>query len=325
MIRFDFGREDVLRTRFAISPLMELTGAHQTLVDPSRRSIHLPWTRAARERLRGVDTPMLDAIIPARGYTPDFIQPPPDDPLTDVAAELDRVREVDGRVVRAEIGWRFEDAAVPSVLVPLLERPRHGLAVLAAEMRRFWDAALAPVWDRVRAVLEDDIAHRASALTSGGPIEVFGDLHPDVRWDEEGIALTNAHEARVDLGGRGLQLVPSVFVWPTATAMVDPPWQPALIYPPRGVGLLWEPAERRDDDLAELLGARRAALLAALDHEASTTALARRLQASPGGVSEHLGVLRRAGLLRARRQGRVVLYARTAAGDALLRAPGGGT
>jgi DNA-binding transcriptional ArsR family regulator len=37
-------------------------------------------------------------------------------------------------------------------------------------------------------------------------------------------------------------------------------------------------------------------------------------------VSEHLGVLRRAGLVRAQRDGRRVLYVRTAAGEQVLRA-----
>jgi DNA-binding transcriptional ArsR family regulator len=37
-------------------------------------------------------------------------------------------------------------------------------------------------------------------------------------------------------------------------------------------------------------------------------------------VSEHLGVLRRAGLVAGRREGRRVLYSRTRAGETLVRA-----
>jgi DNA-binding transcriptional ArsR family regulator len=87
------------------------------------------------------------------------------------------------------------------------------------------------------------------------------------------------------------------------------------------VGDLWAPRAENSAALADLLGAGRALVLTALDREASTTAHARRLAVSPAGVSEHLAVLRRAGLVRGRRHGREVLYARTAAGDALLRAP----
>ena len=47
--------------------------------------------------------------------------------------------------------------------------------------------------------------------------------------------------------------------------------------------------------------------------------LARLLGLSPGGASQHLTALRAAGLVTARREGRSVLYARTALGDGLVR------
>ena len=103
--------------------------------------------------------------------------------------------------------------------------------------------------------------------------------------------------------------------------MVDPPWQPAIVYPPRGLGTLWEPRGRAHAGaLAGLLGRRRARVLTELGVPVSTLALAARLSASPAGVSEHLAALRRAGLVHGRRDGRAVLYARTEAGDALVRA-----
>jgi DNA-binding transcriptional ArsR family regulator len=321
MIRYRFGHEDLLTTRFAISPLFEATASVAALRDPGRASLHLPWVRAARERLAGVDFPMLDALVPTRGYTPDFIAPPPESPLPDVHAEIERVGRTPPGQVRRELAWRFEREPAPPVVRALLEHPRSGLRRLTEELAGYWEHAIAPVWERVRAMLEDDIAHRARALTAGGPIAVFGDLHPQVRWEVGALVIDRPVDADVDLGGRGLQLVPSAFVWPTVGAMLDPPWQPAVIYPPRGLGLLWEPPARPDDRaLAELLGGRRAQILARLDREASTTALARALEASPAGVSEHLGVLRRAGLVHGRRVGREVRYARTAAGDALVRA-----
>jgi RNA polymerase sigma factor (sigma-70 family) len=324
MVRYRFGRDDLLRTRFAISPLFEATASVAALADPGRASINLPWVRGARERLGDADVSLLRALVPQAGYTPDFISPPPPSPLPDVEAEIARVARTPADQVRREVGWRYEGAvAPPPVVRDLLDDPERGLRRLASELTTYWELAMAPVWERIRAVLEDDIAHRARLLTAGGPIEVFADLHPQVRWVGDELLIDRPIDVTVELAGRGVQLVPSVFVWPSAGALFDPPWQPGLIYPPRGIGLLWEPAPPPDDGaLAALLGARRAEILGALDHEASTTTLARRLGGGAPGVSEHLGVLRRAGLLRARRDGREVLYARTAAGDALLRAPG---
>jgi DNA-binding transcriptional ArsR family regulator len=91
------------------------------------------------------------------------------------------------------------------------------------------------------------------------------------------------------------------------------------VYAPRGVGLLWE-RRRAPDALAGLLGRRRAQLLAELAVPATTQELAARLGASSGGVSEHLGVLRRAGLITGRREGRSVVYSRTPTGDDLAAA-----
>src|SRR5688572_4143525 len=92
MIVYEFAHDDLLRTRFAISPLFEALTSVATLRDPAGASLHLPWVRAARERLEGLDIAMLDALVPHYGYTPDFISPPPGSPLPDVEAEIERVR-----------------------------------------------------------------------------------------------------------------------------------------------------------------------------------------------------------------------------------------
>lgn len=315
-----FTREDVLRTRFAISPLFETAASLSALQDPARSSIHLPWIREARERARGLELDLLFALVPAHGYAPDFVSPPPSSPVPDIEEELARVPEASPAQVRKELAWTYPDG-IPDVLRPLAERPKRELPRVAAALRAYWEVAVAPHWDRIAAVLEDDIAHRARLLTAGGPIEVFGDLHPEVKWTEGALIVERDYRGGVDLAGRGLLLSPSVFIWPRAGAFIDPPWQPTLIYPPRGVGGLWAPAESDPEALAALLGARRAQILTALDREATTRELSRRLKASPAGVSEHLGVLRRAGLVRPRRQGASVFYARTAAGDGLVTAP----
>src|SRR5690606_4387762 len=134
--------------------------------------------------------------------------------------------------------------------------------------------------------------------------------------------LSVAHGSVADerhLDGRGLVLVPSVFVWPLVASKTDEPWQPTVRYPARGVGTLWErgtPAA--PEALAAVLGRSRARLLAALAAPASTTELSRRMGMSPGGVSEHLSALRNAGLVTAARVGRSVLYVRTTLGDELM-------
>jgi DNA-binding transcriptional ArsR family regulator len=323
VITYRFTTEDLLHIRFAISPLFDLTWSTNTLRDPARRSLHLPWVRAARQRLEGLDWALLDALAASTGpYVPDFISPPPITPLADLEGELARVRATPPGRVAQEVAWRFARNPAPEEIVPLLDDPEHLVVVLVEQMRAYWDRALAPWWPAIRAVLEADIHVRARRLSAGGALSVFSDLHPAVRWHDGQIEVERRHEQHVELGGRGMLLVPAAFAWPDVFALTDEPWEKALVYTPRGVGELWAPAEDGDPDaLAALLGGRRAEILAALRAPAATSDLAARLGASAGGVSEHLGVLRRAGLVTAQRDGRRVLYRRTAAGEALLRAP----
>ena len=322
MIRFRFGHEDLVRTRFAISPLFDLIWSTDVLRDPAGHSLHLPWARAARRRLEGFDYELLDLLATSseRGYVPDFLAPPPTTPLAELGDELARVRATAPERVAAEIGWRFDGSAVPSAVRTLLDDPPRGLDELTSVMAGYFERAIAPWWQEIRAALESDILHRARRLTAGGAIEVFADLHHQVRWREGVLEVDRRHDHDVDLRGRGLLLVPAAFAWPRVFAMTDEPWQPALVYTPRGLGTLWAPPADGDREaLADLLGRRRAAILATLGTPAATNDLAARLGASPAGVNEHLGVLRRAGLVRAVRDGRRVLYSRTPAGDALLR------
>jgi Helix-turn-helix domain/Family of unknown function (DUF5937) len=323
VIRFRFGHEDLVRTRFAISPLFDLVWSTDALRDPATHSLHLPWVRAARERLRGFDYELLSVLGTSAGpggYVPDFISPPPTSPLAELDDELARVRATPHDRVATEVAWRFTGKPVPAVVRPLLDDPDRGLDELVRVMAEYFERALAPWWPAIRAVLETDIVQRARRLTAGGAIEVFEDLHPQVRWRDGALEVERPYDQDVDLRGQGLLLVPAAFAWPQVFAMTDDPWQPGLIYTARGIGALWAPDEGRDRAAVEaLLGRRRAQILAALASPAATTDLAERLRVSKAGVSEHLGVLRRAGLVRSARDGKRVLYERTAMGDALLR------
>jgi predicted ArsR family transcriptional regulator len=72
---------------------------------------------------------------------------------------------------------------------------------------------------------------------------------------------------------------------------------PALVCPATGIADVWPADQHGDDALAALIGQRQAQILRELDRPASTLQLAQRMQASAGGISDHLKVLRRAGLV----------------------------
>lgn len=316
-IRFRFGRDDLLRTRFAISPLIELVAATYVLRLPRHFPEHRPWIDRARARVDGLDLSLLYAVNPlGRTAWPNFNAPPPVSPHPRIEDELDRVAATDPQVAAADLRRAFPDDA-PDEIRHLADDPAAALPVLVEQARAFWDATLAPWWQRISAFLESEIAARARRLVTLGSATAFGDLGADVTWDGHEVTVP-AHPmppVDVDLAGRGLLLIPSVLAfgtWPR----VHPPWDPALTYQPRGVADVWRHDDRRDA-LERLIGRRRAAILRSLARPASTLTLAARIGASPGGVSTHLTALRRAGLVTQRRAGREVVYSRTATGDLL--------
>ncbi len=321
MIRLRFGPGTLERVRFAISPLMEVTDSVRALRDPDAQALHLPWIREARERTAGLDLAPLMALLPDDRYTPDFISPPPSGPLSGIDDELATLAATPPAVVRGEIEHAYRDGPVPAALQPLLDAPATAIPALAELVRTYFDRTLAEHWPRIRAVLEGDVLHRARRLADGGARHLFADIDPSVRWVDGVLEVEKRASQDVDLTERGLLFMPSVFVWPRVVIVTAAPWQPTIIYPARGAGALWEPAGAASNGaLGALLGHNRATLLLALDRPRSTTDLAALAGITPGGVSQHLGVLRAAGLVTAHRVGRAVLNLRSAAGDALVGA-----
>ena len=321
MIVMRLGAESLAHVRFAVSPLTEAMRSVHALDDPGSRAIHLPWVAATRKAVAGLDLAPLRALVPGDVYTPDFTTPPPAGPLVELEDELAAMLAVPPEQVAAEVARTYRGRPMPPALAPFVSRPERAVAGLADLVRAYWDAALAPCWPRIRALLQGDVLHRARTLADGGARRLFADMDPAIAWAGGELRIRKRAEASLDLGDRGLLFVPSAFVWPRVVAVVDPAWQPTVVYPARGIATLWDPGRPAGPKaLADLLGARRAAVLAALDEPWSTTDLARRLGASAGGVSQHLAVLRAAGLVHGQRAGRSVLYMRSPAGDQVVEA-----
>lgn len=322
-ITLAFTPDDLLRCRFAVSPLWETLAAVQRLVDVDKLDHHAPWRGRVRPVVDALELEPLVALLPPQTtQVPDFLTPPPTGPDVRIEAELERLRSTPDEQVALEltraIGARRTEA--PAALRPLLEDPATARARLADLVEHCWDALVRPWWPTVRDLLGADVAFRARRLADGGLAGLFADLHPGLRWEPGRLVVSSRVVADRSLDGAGLLLLPSAFHVERPVVMLDPPWQPTLIYTARGVAELWRAPVEPDAALARLLGRTRAALLAALDEPASTTTLARRHRLGAATVSEHLTVLRDAGLVTARRDGRRVLYERTEVARVLLGA-----
>lgn len=325
-IHMRFGTDDLLRCRFAISPLWEVHSAVRTLRNPQQQAFHLPWLRQAEKAATGLDFTPLWLLMPDSGHFPDFLPPPPAGPQTPVEDELARVRATDPALAHEEIALALAGtpgAAETPAGRRMLADPARAVRELADLLERAWEVLVAPHWPRLRELLEADVAFHARLLADDGLERLFAELHPDLSWSDGTLTLRRRSEHDRELAGDGLLLIPSAFNWPHVAGGFTAPWQPALVYPVRGIGSLWQTPKAPSDALARLLGRGRAAILGSLDEPASTTALAARHRLALSSVSAHLSVLRDAGLLTSRRQGHQVLYERTALGTALAGAGGG--
>lgn len=320
-MRFEVGRDDLLNSRFALSPVVELENLLRKLAGRGRGRLPAEW--AARlapgfRRLRRETA--IDAVLALQAdrYGAAFVVQPPSSMAQTIEQDLAALRATPLDQARHEIAECLARKPSDDERALAVLADRDVAAILADAMAQAWHELLAPDWPALRAVLERDVLHRADLLSRGGWGAALAGLNKRVTWHDGVIELSRIDAGTHTLGGGGLLFVPSVFVWPSIGVYHLAPWPEALIYPARGIAALWEPGSSAPPDaLASLLGRSRARLLVALSEPASTTQLAKTLGLAPGAVGDHLAVLRNAGLTSRARSGRSVLYRRTPLGDAL--------
>jgi DNA-binding transcriptional ArsR family regulator len=169
-------------------------------------------------------------------------------------------------------------------------------------------------------------AARRRTLADGGPGALLASLQgPRIRWRPPVLEIGMPGTVEMELGGRGIALVPSVFVGREPSLHENPNHEdemPRLILPAEDArsARLWAPSRSRGSALAALVGRNRAAVLQSVADGCTTTELARRVGISLAAASQHASVLRGAGLIATRRQGSAVLHVLTPLGADLLQA-----
>ena len=302
-------------------------GEHRSVLrDPAgaRRPRALGAVRGAARR-RPRPRPARGSRCPPRGYHPDFVNAAAGDAAAD-ARRRARARPRD----TARPGPARARLGVPG-RAACRRRPRafaaarRGARPPVDQMRAYWERG-----DRARGGADRSRCSRPTSptrrarLAGAARSAAFGDLHRASAGTTAPCEVEHHYEAR----GRARRPRAAAASRPRSRgrrvwAMVDPPWQPSIIYPPRGLGALWEPRATRSPARSTACSAAAARgssprSTAPASTPSSRRGCARAPRASPSTCPS----LRRAGLVAGRRDGRAVLYARTEAGDALLRAAG---
>ena len=84
MAEIVFDTVALTRVRFAISPTIEMAGSVRVLGNPGGHALHMPWAVRTASLVGGLDLSTLHALQGSRSYSPDFIHPLPQGPLTSV-------------------------------------------------------------------------------------------------------------------------------------------------------------------------------------------------------------------------------------------------
>jgi len=317
-------------TRFAVSVLNETIAAVRLLGNPEPHPVNLPWLRWARGELAGrpLAAGRLWPLLTTNELRwPEWLAPAPATRAPSLEQELDQMLATSDRRVRESLERVFRHVQPwPDAVTELFESPRESLELIAPEITGAHERLIAPHWDRIRAVLDADIAYRGGILASDGAGALFAGLDPGLRWSDGTLMLGWESGSPVVLGRDGaLVLTPTVLGWPDVMIKTHTSTQTALRYPARGAGTVWETGPLPSPDnsaVADLIGAPRARLLGMLRSPATTSGLARSLGVSPAAISQHLAALRRGGLVDRTRSGRTVLYQTSDLGLALLDAAG---
>ncbi|WEH33269.1 helix-turn-helix domain-containing protein [Streptomyces sp. AM 4-1-1] len=342
MLRIHFTGVDLSKVRMAARPdaLWETILSFHRLRDRRASTVFGDWRTETRPRLNG-ETRLLAAIVPQRGYFPDFLTPTQgngepfgldagmealrDTPPERLHRELSLVAS--GRPQQTRLGGLGGNRSAHGTAVrerpphPRLEALTEGrvepLGRLIGALRGYHRAAVEPYWPHIQASVEADRAVRGRALLDGGADELLGTLPPMMRWRAPVLEADYPVDRELRLDGRGLLLQPSFFCRGTPVVYRDPHLPPVLVYPVThpGAPTFAEPGPW----LGRLVGHTRSAVLRSIGDGCTTSELARRAGVSLASASQHACVLREAGLVHTLRHGSSVLHTLTPLGGSLLR------
>ncbi|MBJ7357216.1 DUF5937 family protein [Nocardioides sp.] len=314
MLRIAVSTEDVAALRFAPNAVWEAFSSIRAVVHPRWHQLHSRLEQLLPARPSFELGMLLELAEPCK-WVPDTFGPVPAGSIHDPVAQYEALRGTDPAVVRNDLLMLRQLA--PSSTYAHLE-PEEFVDRLTTALVGYHHAVLAPLWDRVVAITEADIAHRRASMLEHGLGVAIDELHEKLSYAESEIRVDMAeHDIAVEATGAGVWFVPSVFLWPWVSVEYETA-QPVVSYAARGSGRLWEQPRENRLSLSSLIGRSRAAILEHLVVPRSTTWLARSLHLAPATVSAHLAVMSASGLLDSRKSGREVLYVRTPVAEQLM-------
>jgi hypothetical protein len=171
VLTYELTSRDLAEVRFAVSPVAEMVLSLRALREPGRFPLQLGWVRAVQPRVAELDWDVLRWLVNDTMGSPDFLTPRPTSPLTQLADELQLIADVDRATFERQLvavnGELPADLTIDKVIEAL---------------RQYWDAMMAPYWDRMRTLLSADISYRGHVLTQQGTGAMLNGLAPAITY-----------------------------------------------------------------------------------------------------------------------------------------------
>ncbi|MBB5084722.1 ArsR/SmtB family transcription factor [Nonomuraea endophytica] len=330
--RYTLSVEDLAKTRLigTLGPLAETAFALQTLQHTASPALFEAWRRTARRRIPPQAAAITRFIAPANSVILDVPS------LVGVHAEmddaLDRLRGVPQWMLYAEVDYVVGSRRVPDPVGQLAFGDGPARTALARTLKMGFSATVEPYWDRVKGHLEARTLVASRVLAARGIAGLLSS-HPSLTWNPPVLELRrrtishdpwNATLTDFHLEGRGLDIALSLFsTWPSMLHPEDTQRPFILVLPARPTlqagADIWSKGEHADHRrLASLLGRTRAAVLESIAEGRTTGEIARHLNISSAGASQHATVLREAGLITTQRHRNTVIHTLTTLGAMLL-------
>ncbi len=328
MLTYVLDVRDLSDVRFVLSPLNETAFSLFHLDTRYENAAHLQrWRDNAHAQRDRYDHRLISALItPSGNAIPDFLTPMPGPGVSRPTLDdgLAAIAGTDPELIHTQLDELREGGEPSPALARLLDEPERAGPRIAGALERYHRVVIAPMWPAVSRILESDITFRGRELAIGGPTQLFASLNPNLTWDRDGRLRLDLAYARgtgeYASAGRGLTLIPSVFLTRLVSAHSPETAVPHAGYPARGSATLMESMRAVPPGaLRRLIGGAKADVLHALDEPVAVGELARRLEVTPSAASQSLRVLHENGLVERARSGREVLYRRTPDGDRLVR------
>ena len=357
MIRFRLPTDGEECLAFAYSPLLEATLSLHVLVEPKHHPLQHAWVR----RMRALPAELRREIRRLRFLydrtVPEFLMQAPAGGYASFGDELEALAALDERTAGLgflRLFWDhggerddepLRDPAVRDTVLAQADRfgvdaklartifddPAGLLSSFGSLLAAYWEAAFESEWERLEPLLARTVSDAGARIAELGVHGYLKGLSPALLIDAGARELRRnvPHEHLVSIGPENqLVLVPSFYVWPHVRVNCDAPWPPGIVYPAP-----FAAAESRAgvpaDELLHVLralgdGTRLRTLKLIAARPRTTQELAPLVGISEAGLSKHLRLLARAGIVESHREGYYVVYTLStdrmaSLSDALLR------